>query len=102
MITRQTRTSVLVWATSARGAAARSVRALGGLVEVAGMGVGKRLGPLHHAMEDGRLGPMSGEQIEAQDVVEGGDAIAPGDLLPGGVVAAVVGDGDLVDPAPLP
>ena len=38
------------------------------------------------------------EQIESQDMPEGGDAISPGDLLALGVIASGVGDRDLIDP----
>jgi len=77
----------------------RSAGAIRGLVDVAGMGVRDGVGPAYDAMENGRLGPLSGEQVEAHDVVKGRDAVAPGDLLSRGVVAAVVRDGHLVDAA---
>src|SRR3990170_5831361 len=39
------------------------------------------------------------EQSEAEDTVEGGEAVPPGDLLPFGIGPAVVRDRHLVDPA---
>src|SRR5215831_10844829 len=93
--------SVRVRGTLALGAAGRSVRAPGGLGEVASMAVGDGRGPVNHPMRNGWFRPLSGGQVEAQDVMNGGDPVAPGDLLAGGIVSAVIGDRNLVDPAPL-